>query len=624
MMRRTTRWTIAIRGEEEIRALEQIPYDELIPSRSTYDLFETNAALFGDRPAVTVLGSGEPDDVVASFTHAEFLGEINKAANLFAEHAGGTESVISIVARNYAALPAIIWGGQAAGIVSSLNYLLTADVIGQLLAAEKATMLVVPGPRLDAELWCKIEPILAGLDGITAIFVLGGLAETAKDARFVDFDAEIARQDPTRLVRPRALDRGTVAAIFHTGGTTGLPKLVPQTHGNHIHGAWAFAQMFTNDETDVVINGMPMFHVGGTISSQLSVLAAAGHMILAAPNGFRDPAVIANYWKIVERFKVTIAGGVPTTIAAQAATPLGGADVSSLRMAFTGGAILPSTVAERFEERCGARLLEQYGMTETLANLATTPFHGEALRGSVGHRSPFTEIRIGGATPDDGRGPAARPGVIGPVSFRGPNVFTGYLSPRHNEGLFLEGGFMSTGDLGYRTPKGQLVLTGREKDLIIRSGHNIDPSAIEEVANSHPGVNLSAAVGMPDAYAGELPVIFVEPRAGVTLDSAEVLAYVTARIHEPPARPRKVLVIPEIPRTGVGKIFKPTLREQAIREKILDVISAMGGDIEADITADATSARRPTARVRLPGAGEDLRRRLGAELQDLLVDITIE
>jgi fatty-acyl-CoA synthase len=622
-MRRTTRWTIPVRDEDDIRRLEAQPYDELVTARSTYELFETCAELHGERPAVTVLGSPDPSDVVAQFTHTAFLGEITRAANLFTRHAGGGEPLIAMVARNYAAIPAIVWGGQAAGIISSLNYLLSADVIEQLLAAEEATMLVVPGPRSDAEIWSKMAPILAGLPGLTAIFVIGGLPDEISDPRLIDFDAEVAREDASALLNRRNIARDTIAAIFHTGGTTGLPKLVPQTHGNHIHAAWAFGQMFAIDETDIIINGMPMFHVGGTMTSQLSVLAAAGHMILAAPNGFRDPGVIANYWKTVERFRVTIAGGVPTTIAAQAATPLDGADVSSLRMALTGGALLPSTVAARFEERCGANLLEQYGMTETLANLATTPFHGEKLRGSVGYRAPFTEIRIGARTPDDGRGAAAGPGVMGPVSYRGPNAFPGYLSPRHNEGLFLEGGFMSTGDLGSLTPKGQLVLTGREKDLIIRSAHNIDPSAIEEVANSHPGINLSAAVGMPDAYAGEVPVIYVEPRGGAVLDSAEVLAYITERIHEPPAKPRHVFIIPEIPRTGVGKIFKPTLREMAVRQKIVDVLASIDDGARAEIEVDMGRGKKPIVRVRLSKADDGARARLETAVQDLLLDFSI-
>ncbi|MBX9455318.1 MAG: AMP-binding protein [Rhizobium sp.] len=615
---KTTRWTFPVRGEEDIRALETRPYDELVPSRSIYQLFEANAELHGDRPAITVLANPDPASVSASYTHSQFLGEITRVANLLSD-LGGDVPTIAILARNYAMLPAIIWGGQTAGVISCLNYLLTSDVIRQLLAAERATVLIVPGPALDTELWNKLAPILSGLDEIRHVMVLGGLPQGQQDPRLVDFDAELALQPSSHLLRPRVIDRDTIGSILHTGGTTGLPKLVPQTHGNQIHAAWSFGQMFSIDETDVIINGMPMFHVGGTITFQLTVLAAAGHMILTAPAGFRDPAVVANYWATVDRFRVTMAGGVPTTIAAIADVPVGDNDISSLRMALTGGAILPSTVAARFEQRAGIPLLEQYGMTETMANIATTPFHGDKRRGSVGYRAPFGGIRIGPTTPDDGKGDGAAPGVIGPVSCRGPNVFPGYLSARHREGLFIGDGWMSTGDIGFLTPKGQLVLTGREKDLIIRSAHNIDPAVIEEVANGHPDVSLSAAVGMPDAYAGEVPVIFVEPVKDRQVDPVDLLRYITERVPEPPAKPRQVIVIAEIPKTGVGKIFKPALREQAIRRKIDDVLAGIDPAATAEIVIDMVSGKVPEVRITL--ADTRTRARLLSELRDLHLDI---
>lgn len=616
---KTTRWTIPVRGEDDICALEAQPYEQLVPSRSIYEVFEANAELHGDRPALTVLATPDPSSVSVSFTHSQFFGEITKVANLLSSLDRDGIPTVAILARNYATLPAIIWGGQTAGVVSCLNYLLSSDVIRQLLAAEKATVLVVPGPKLDADLWNKVAPILPELPEIKDVLVLGGLPEDLVDPRLVDFDTEVELHTSSYLVRPRETGRDTVASILHTGGTTGLPKLVPQTHGNQIHAAWTFAQMFAIDETDVIINGMPMFHVGGTITFHLSVMAAAGHMILTAPAGFRDPAVIANYWATVERFRATMAGGVPTTIASIADTPVGGHDISSLRMALTGGAILPSTVAARFEARAGIPLLEQYGMTETLANIATTPFHGEKRRGSVGYRAPFGGIRVGSETPDDGQGDGAPADVIGPVSARGPNVFPGYLSAKHCEGLFVGDGWMCTGDIGFVTPKGQLVLTGREKDLIIRSAHNIDPAVIEEVANSHPDISLSAAVGMPDAYAGEVPVIFVEPVHGKDVDVAELLHYITGRVPEPPAKPRHVFVVSEIPKTGVGKIFKPALREQAIRKKIADVLAGIDPAATADVEVDMLSGKVPKVRISVPD--ENVRQRLLVELQDLNLDI---
>ncbi|HWX61194.1 AMP-binding protein, partial [Bradyrhizobium sp.] len=137
--------------------------------------------------------------------------------------------------------------------------------------------------------------------------------------------------------------------MFHTGGTTGRPKLVRLTHGNQIHAAWSFAQVHGIDETDTVINGFPLFHVGGTMTAGLSVLAAGGHVVIPSAQSLRSPKVIQNYWGIVERHRATIVSGVPTSIAALAEVPVGSRDISSVRMALTGGAVLPKAIGERFQ-----------------------------------------------------------------------------------------------------------------------------------------------------------------------------------------------------------------------------------------------------------------------------------
>jgi fatty-acyl-CoA synthase len=119
----------------------------------------------------------------------------------------------------------------------------------------------------------------------------------------------------------------------------------------------------------------------------------------------------------------------------------------------------------------------------------------------------------------------------------------------------------------------RLFLTGREKDLIIRSGHNIDPASIEEIADAHPAVTLSAAVGMPDEYAGEVPILFVVKAPGKDLDPEDFENYMTGHITEPPAKPKKIIEIAEMPTTTVGKIFKPALREQGVKEKTRQILS---------------------------------------------------
>jgi fatty-acyl-CoA synthase len=155
----------------------------------------------------------------------------------------------------------------------------------------------------------------------------------------------------------------------------------------------------------------------------------------------------------------------------------------------------------------------------------------------------------------------------------GPGVFSGYLSETHNQGAFVEPGWVNSGDLGRLDEEGYLWITGRAKDLIIRGGHNIDPMAIEEVFFQHPAVALAAVVGQPDAYAGELPVAYVQLKAGVHIDSGELLDFVRQRTPERAAVPVRLTFIEVMPLTGVGKIFKPALRMDAAQRMVSDLLA---------------------------------------------------
>jgi fatty-acyl-CoA synthase len=156
-------------------------------------------------------------------------------------------------------------------------------------------------------------------------------------------------------------------------------------------------------------------------------------------------------------------------------------------------------------------------------------------------------------------------GEQGMVIFKSPNLFSGFVDPKDNQNAFTADGWLITGDLGWLDEHGRLHLSGRSKDLIIRSGHNIDPKVIEDAMAGHPTVQHCAAVGQPDAYAGELPVVFVTLKPGTRADEADLLAYVRAHVDEPPARPKSVTVLANMPMTLVGKIFKPELRQLAAK-----------------------------------------------------------
>ena len=622
-MIKTTRSEQKIRGMGDITQLEKMPYEELVPSRSIYEVFQATAKLFGDRMALTMLRSADLEDAPVTYTHAELLAEITRAANMFTQFGIDGEGVVSIIARTHARVPALIWGAETAGVVSCINYLLAPDIIAALLEAESARIVVCPGPALDPELWMKVLEILPRLERLEAVLVMGGKPDM-DDPRVHDLDLVMDQQPHDSLRFRRAPDRMAIAALFHTGGTTGLPKVVKQTHLNQIHAAWSLAQVFDLTEKDVALNGFPLFHVGGTSTIGLSVLAAGGHVVMLSPAGLRDPGIVKNIWHFVERYGASFIGGVPTSIGAMSEVPVGPCDLSTVRFAFTGGATLPTAVGQRFEERTGIPLLEQYGMTESVAAIAATPFHGQHVRGSVGIRAPFSSIEILHHD-QQGRWLPCATGTVGSVIARGPQVVHGYLNPEHDLQAFTPDGGLITGDLGRLDENGYLFLTGREKDLIIRSGHNIDPQAIEEVANSHPAVALSAAVGMPDGYAGELPVIFVAIAPGQSIDTAELQKYIGDRIPEPPAKPRHLFVLDMIPVTGVGKIYKPALRDMALVHKLRMEIAELELPVDLIDVSASKDGTEALVTLRVIGSGDKAQcaHRLATALAKLPVKVAL-
>jgi fatty-acyl-CoA synthase len=609
-----------IRSIADVEALEAFPYDDLITARSVYDLFLNTARFCGNRPSVTVLRSAEPSDIEVTLSHSELLRQITKAANLFTSLGVGEDDVIAIVSKTHGPIPALVWGAETAGIVSCLNYLLAREVLVEILRREAAKILVCPSPTTDPEIWGRVSGIIEHVPSLRYVVLIG--ENRVQGAKFISLADGLERQSAERLLAPRKINRESIAALFHTGGTTGSPKLVPQTHGNQIHAAWSMAQSLGNTEQDIGLNGLPFFHVGGASAWGLAMVAAGGHLVVLSPIGYRDPHVVRNIWKIVRYFRATIFGAVPTTIGAMVNIPIDNNDISTLRLTLTGGASISSSVADRFEAMVRVPLVEQYGMTETVTAIACAPPRGRRQRGAVGLRHPFSEVRVVKDPFADILDDCA-PNETGNVICRGRQVISSYVDRRHNIDAFTPSGYLVTGDVGHFTEDSQLVLTGRKKDLIIRGGHNIDPAAIEEVASAHPAVAASAAVGMPDAYAGEIPVLFVVARSDKDFNLEELAKYMEVHTPEPPARPRHIFKIDQLPITAVGKIYKPSLREMAIIEKLrieltkidggLKLVNARfssgisaGTKVAFAVNATASVVPQSTAKQRLEEAVRDL------------------
>ena len=184
-------------------------------------------------------------------------------------------------------------------------------------------------------------------------------------------------------------------------------------------------------------------------------------------------------------------------------------------------------------------------------------------------------------------------GEVGVLVIRGPNVFAGYKVAEHNKGLWVDAGdgerWLNTGDLGRQDADGYFYLTGRKKELIIRGGHNIDPASIEEPLHQHPAVQLAAAVGRPDPHAGELPVAYVQLKPGAAATEAELLAFAQREILERAAQPKAIRIVDAMPLTGVGKIFKPRLRQREIEDALAEALRS------ADVSLVSVQARSDPA-----------------------------
>jgi acyl-coenzyme A synthetase/AMP-(fatty) acid ligase len=405
-------------------------------------------------------------------------------------------------------------------------------------------------------------------------------------AKVLDFNAEMNKQASALTFEDSKVDR--VAAYFHTGGTTGMPKVVQHRYSGIVYNAWLGAKLLFT-EKDVQICPLPLFHVFATIVSLGASLGSGAQVVFPTPQGYRGEGVFDNFWKLIEKHKVTFMITVPTAMSALMQRKVD-ADISTLRLAFCGSAPLPLELYRRFEAAAGVTICEGYGLTEATCLVSINPPDGEKRVGSIGLPFPYTEVKI--MSPTTG----AELGIdeIGEICISNPGVSGGatYTDATKNADLYYPGTdgepqYLRTGDLGRKDVDGYLWITGRAKDLIIRGGHNIDPAEIEEALAGHEAVAFAGAIGQPDEHAGEVPCVYVELVKGADVTEAELLTYAKAHIHERAAHPKHLEVLDELPKTAVGKIFKPDLRKRAITR----VYNTALGDLAAEVSAVSEDKR---------------------------------
>lgn len=606
-----------IRTLQDIEQIETVVLSERDLPPSTFELIRRAASAQPDAPALSFILQGSGEETPLRLSYAELLGKVTQTANAFHRLGLRPGKAVSFLLPNLPQTHYTIWGGEAAGIVNAINPLLDPEHIAELIHASNSELLVTLAPFPGTDLWDKVNALrgqLPELKAILCVDMANLLPEPQRSALkaqrgawpegVLDFDETIAACPNDHLESGRVIGADDVASYFHTGGTTGTPKLAPHSHGNEVAMAYSMNLVTRFGPGDVTLCGLPLFHVNGVVVTGLAAFIGGAEVLLATPQGYRNTTLIGNFWKVIERHRVSFFSGVPTIYAGLLQVPSEGHDLSSLKYALCGAAPMPVELIRQFEAKTGLTLIEGYGLTEGTCGSCANPPAGERRPGSIGLRMPYCEVSIK-VLDDQGRYLRdAEQNEIGNLCIRGATVFKGYLQTSKNAGIWVDGDWFNTGDLGRVDADGYIWLTGRSKDLIIRGGHNIDPQMIEEALHKHPAVAMAAAVGKPDEKAGELPVVYVQLKPGNQASEADLLEHAAAHIPERAAIPKNAWIIDAIPLTAVGKTFKPALRLDAIARVYQSDLAELHPAIRVEVLSDDQAGQ--LAHVHLPNQDETL------------------
>jgi fatty-acyl-CoA synthase len=597
-----------IKSIRDIELIEATPLAERDLPNSTYAAIARTARASPESCAIRFIENGEnwraardSGQTILSrdITYGQLLSSINRTANLFRSLGVGDGDVVSILLPNIPEAYFALWGGEAAGVVNPINYLLDAAEIGEIVQSAGSKVLMIMGDHPGSDIIAKLPMIRSHAPCIQHVVVVGQAPPTAEPC--LNFDKAIALQNGDALDFDRIIEPDDIASLFHTGGTTGLPKLAQHTHGNEVYTAWAMNLALKYGSGDYNLVGLPVFHCNAAIGSGLLSFMAGATVLLAGFHGFRSPGIISNMFQLIDHYGVTGFNAVPTIYATLVQIPIDDCDLSTLRLPGCGAAPMPLELFSSFEKKTGIRIGEGYGLTEATVCSTLCPLEADFPRiGSIGVRLPYTQVK---AAVIDADGQYVRDCAVdetGNILIAGPAVTPGYTDETKNAGLFVTDHdgvkWVNTGDLARQDADGYFWLTGRSKELIIRGGHNIDPKTIEEVLTAHPAVNMAAAVGRPDSYAGEVPVAYVDTVRETS--EAELLEYCKAHIGERAAIPKAIMILDKLPVTGVGKIHKPTLNLMELKGVVERELAKLGKDI-ADyvVSAEANPKTGNTALV---------------------------
>jgi long-chain acyl-CoA synthetase len=372
----------------------------------------------------------------------------------------------------------------------------------------------------------------------------------------IDFK-KLLEQTPAPDWHPEPVQPDDMAVLIYSGGTTGVAKGIMLSHYNFVSNAHQIAAWGHITDEQGMLAVLPLFHGFGMSVTMNAPILAGGEIFLIPRFKAKDVA------KAIQKYKPSFFIGVPTMfVALSNLADIGRYDLSSLQGIFVGAAPLTLAIKESFEAKTGARMIEGYGLTESVTAIMANPYKGMHKVGSIGLPFPDVDVKI--VSLDDGHDLA--PGELGEIVLRSPTVMLGYYrNPEETRKTITEDGWLFTGDIGYVDEDGYFYITDRKKELIIVGGFNVFPREIDELIYQHPKVKEGITVGIPDPCKGERIKAYVVLKDGETATPEEFITYFKERL-TPYKVPSEVEFRAELPKSMIGKILRRALREEEVRK----------------------------------------------------------
>jgi long-chain acyl-CoA synthetase len=439
-------------------------------------------------------------------------------------------------------IPALFGVLSAGAVLVPINNFLKTDEVNFILGDAGIDVLIT-----DEELGSHFRALAAVRPGLKMLVVADMRLSGGKPV----IGESVREHRQGRSVGAGA--EGDLAVLLYTSGTTGRPKGAMLSHGNLLHNVESCRVVLRTVQTDRFVVLLPMFHSYMLTVGLLLPLLVGGSVVLV-----KSLHPVRNVLQEIMQRQATVLPAIPQFYRSVVNAPIQGP--FPLRLCVSGAAPLPVQVLRDFEARFQIPLIEGYGLSEASPVVTKNPLDGTRKPGSIGLPIPDVEVSI-----QDQAGRHLGDGEIGEVCVRGGNVMLGYWNQPEETAKAMRQGWLLTGDIGYRDSEGYYYITDRKKDMLLVNGINVYPREIEEILYQFPGVKEAAVIGLPDTRKGEQPVAFVAATEGAALETKAIQQFLRKRLADYKV-PRKIILLPALPRNATGKILKTALRQMPVSE----------------------------------------------------------